>query len=55
MDKEKIIEQLNDEKIGEVMGITIRMNLSGKDYLRIDYLDGRGQLKNKIKYIKSEA
>jgi hypothetical protein len=53
MDPEKIIEQLKDENIKLVVGITIRLNLSGIDYINIHYFDKKGQLKEKTKYIKS--
>ncbi len=44
MEKEKIIELLQNGDIKYVTGITIRLNIDGKDYIRIDYMNNDGKM-----------
>lgn len=45
MDKDYIIELLNNDDIKYVTGILIELGLNGKDKIRIDYLDKDYKLK----------
>lgn len=50
MEKEAIIiELLKNKDIKYVTGITIRLEIDKADYLRIDYLNDKGQAKMIVK------
>lgn len=55
MDKNKIIEILMSESIDKVTSIMIKLDLNGKDTIRIDYFDKDNNLRRlekKVKYKK---
>lgn len=46
MDKELIIDMLENTDIKNVIGIDIKLELYEKDKVRIDYMDWSGQIKH---------
>jgi hypothetical protein len=55
MDKEIIINMLEDTDIKNVLGIDIQLELENKDCVSIHYMNVNGEYKNMKKYINNST